>query len=110
MNGVYRGHGVEPGRAARLKKRRYGNGIKGRNSRTPVYIAVFLIVACVLGTRVLIAGAGRLKAEEAFTMASAENISLTNRINAVNYEINREINPDNMMYVAQVRLGMSSGK
>ncbi|MBR4234445.1 MAG: hypothetical protein IKR85_00100 [Clostridia bacterium] len=106
MSVRYTGRGVEPGRAMRVNARTAVRRRARRSSRSLavlLLLCVFAATACI-GT--LIAGIGSIHARSELNASRERTVQLHNRINTVQFEINRATRADVLSYTAREHLGM----
>ena len=104
MTSVYRGEGRDPYRMARQTTRHARRSVS--HTRTLIRALALLIVLTALVTRLVVQEARHYQADRQLRAAIALNSSMTNRVNTVQFELQRETKPENLSVKARERLGM----
>ena len=101
---VYRGEGQDPYRVARQTTRHAKR--RANQTRTLVRALALLIVLTALVTRLVVQEARACQADRQLRAAITLNSTITNRLNTVQFELQRETKPENLSLKAKERLGM----
>ena len=105
MSVVYMGYGIDRARAQRLNNRAAKRKKRVKTVTLVKYLA--LVILFTLACTYCIIGLARgLEEKNRHAQSRSYQISVSNRINAVQFEIRRELLPENLTLKAQTQLGM----
>ena len=105
MASVYTGYSIDQNRAARLKIRSAKRKNRIHTSVLIKILSLIILFTCAF-TYCMVALARSVDAKNQLTQSQSYQIHVSNRINTVRFEIQRELLPENLSYKAQTRLGM----
>ena len=105
MASVYTGYGIDRNRAARVQMRSVSQ--KNRVHTASLIKLLSLIILFTFAATYCIVGIARsVDARNQLRQSLSYQTNVSNRINAVRFEIQRELLPESLCYRAQTRLGM----
>ncbi|MBQ3762321.1 MAG: hypothetical protein II875_09995 [Clostridia bacterium] len=104
---VYTGSGTDKARAARVNARIPKRKARMRTASL-VQILSLLILLTVAGTCLIVRSASAMDASKQLAASHSYQISLSNHIKTLQFEIRRETQGDMLLYNARTRLGMVS--
>lgn len=109
MNTTYRGNGVDLERRQRKLARTRRRRDKLMLTRVNAVILAGCVAAVLLsGGYALKTSARAAKADDCMNETQAYTETLNNRINSIRFEIERETNPEYLVFKAETNLGMTA--
>ena len=105
MASVYTGYGIDRNRAARIHMRSVRRKNRIHTASLIKLLSLIILFTCA-ATYCIVGVARAVDAKNQLSQSLSYQNNVSNRINAVRFEIQRELLPENLGYRAQTRLGM----